>query len=206
MADLTFVDESGTPYAGTDPQFAPTTILNYHPVIIDLQKDPGENRLEGEVWVENALVALFDTNNSPVFEFLQVENEPTNNNVFIQPGDVITGIITDIDGNAVQNITQDLQTDRVDDAELNVTNEISTARFANKTNILEFKNEFNIFQFDFYQKIDDVVNLDLASGLAGYQGGYGSYTDVNFGYGTPQSEQDLSLARRITDIREWLAF
>lgn len=200
MADLRFVDENGTPYAGTNPQTAPQTILNYHPIIIDILLDDTENRAEGEVWVENAMVATFDTNDDPVFTFFSATGNPENNQFFIQAGDVIRAEIQRIDGSIVTPIEQELQTNRLQPPNIdggNFIDHVSDAHVITLLDRLEFKNVFNLTHFNFFEDITDYINLESVTSV-GYGGGYG--------YATPVPDRDLSYARRIQNVKEYIDF
>lgn len=216
MADINFIDpDNGMPYPTTGPntQEAEKTILNYHPVILDFILDPSENRLEGEIWIENAQVANFDTNNNPPIEFLQ-SGDARNNHVFIQPYDQIEAEILKIDGSGISP-TQSfyLQTKRQGASQLSVLNEVSFGRFIDKTDRSEFSEPgsgYDLSPFDFIFKVDDLINLDLTefNVSAGSYGSYGTaYTPYGFGYtGTDKQDSDLSLARRVEDVKDWLNF
>ncbi len=209
MADIKFIDpESGMPYpsTGSGTQEAGQTILNYHPVVLDFIRDPSEDRLEGEVWVENAQVAHFDTDRPRPVEFFQ-SSDAANNRIFIQPGDQIEARITHINGSSVSPNSYYLQTKRQGAPQLSTNGEISFGRFTSKTDVLEFSDSSSPYytsQFDFIFDIDDLINLDLTE----FNMGQGtSYTPSNFGYvGTDSEDQDLSMARRTSDVKAWLDF
>lgn len=208
MADIKFINpDDGMPYptTGSNTQEAEKTILNYHPVILDFLLDPSESKLEGEIWVENAQVANFDTDNDPPTEFLQ-SGDANNNNVFIQPDDEIEARILKIDGSPVSPKSFYLQTRRQGASELEVGNELSFGRFVSKTNRFEFSgiNGFNLSPFNFIFDIDNNINLDLTEFDITYGSGYTPY-DIGYG-GTANQDTDISLARRVEDVKDWLNF
>lgn len=195
MADALFVDESGTPYGGSNPQNGPTTILNYHPIIIDLILEAGETRLEGEVWVENAMVATFDTNLDPVFSFLHTSGDASNNQFFVQNGDRIKCEIQKINGSAVSTTTKELEINRLQPPNIasgKTLTELSPGRFSSYLLQEEFSVEFSLNEFTFIKEVIEHINLELST--AGY------------GYQTPASEQELSMGRRVQRIKDWVDF
>jgi len=209
MADINFIDpEDGLPYPSVGPssQEAEQTILNYHPVVLDFVREPSEDRLEGEIWVENAQVAQFDTDRTEPIEFFQ-SGDAANNRIFIQPGDQIEARITHVNGSSVSPDSYFLQTKRQGAPQLSTSDEISFGRFTSKTDMLEFSDSSSPYftsQFNFIFEVDDLINLDLTEFNMG-QGA--SYTPSSFGYvGTDAQDQDLSMARRTSDVKAWLDF
>lgn len=212
MAFVYFKDGQGNPIGGdknANPQQGGTTILNYWPVFIGFE---GPERLRGVVRVKNTntgslnIFGLYDTSTSPTVEFFG--DGPANNRVFIQENDELQ-LVTRKEGNTKVNRVKRLQFSRYPSSQAekdNVTNEVSNARFVNNTNRLEFKNEFGLTQENFLTEIPNFIALHTFPSPAPY----GSYQDAiekdPNQPETPGPDRELSNARRIQRVKDWLLF